>query len=108
MGVAGGLARHRAQAKALGGVEIGGLEAAVVEDQRLALAVLEVQLAVVGALQRFVDQGLHARAVHAPRGRRRNRRLPFCTHSDTRVAVLDSDSGGEFRQRGHNPKFRVA
>ncbi len=49
MGVAGGLAGYRAQAEALGGVEAGALQPAVVEAERLRLVVFEEQLAIVGA-----------------------------------------------------------
>ena len=50
------VARHRAQAEALRGVERRALQLAVVERQALALDILEEQLAVVGAGQRVVDQ----------------------------------------------------
>ena len=63
VGVAGRLARDRAQAETLGGVEAGAFQAAIVEAQTLGLTVLEEQLAVVGAGQRFVDQFLAARPV---------------------------------------------
>ena len=55
MGEARRLARHRAQAEALGGVVGGALQLAVVERQALALLVFEEQLAVVAAGQRLVD-----------------------------------------------------
>src|SRR5690606_37245140 len=60
MGVAARLAGHRPQAEALVGVEIGGLELAVVEHQRFALADLEVKLAVVGAVDGIGDDLLDA------------------------------------------------
>ena len=49
VGEGGGLAGHAAQAEARGGVIIGGLQPAVVEAERLARAILKVQLAVVAA-----------------------------------------------------------
>jgi hypothetical protein len=49
MGVAGGLAAHRAQAEAFGGVVARGLEPAVVEHEALRAPALEKELAVVGA-----------------------------------------------------------
>ena len=50
MRVAGRLAGNGTQSKPLLGVEIRRLQPAIVEHQRLALAVFEEQLAVVGAL----------------------------------------------------------
>ncbi|MNQ89156.1 hypothetical protein D3C85_1044540 [compost metagenome] len=68
VGVAGGLARHDAQAEALDGVVRRALQTPVVKDQGFALGLLQKQLAVVGAGQgRLQDgQGLvrgHARGV---------------------------------------------
>ncbi|ESZ38306.1 hypothetical protein X732_18160 [Mesorhizobium sp. L2C066B000] len=60
MSVAAGLAGHGAQAKTLVGVEIGGLQPAIVEHQRFALAVFEEQFAVVGAVQCVGDDPLDA------------------------------------------------
>ena len=60
--------RDRAQAESLGGVEAGALQAAIVEAQTLGLTVLEEQLAVVGAGQRFVDQSLASATGRARRG----------------------------------------
>ena len=51
MGESGGLAGHAAQAEARAGVEVGGLQAAVVEPERLGDAILEVELAIVVAGQ---------------------------------------------------------
>ena len=53
MSVAGGLACDRAQAEALRRVEGGVLQAAVIEGQALALAILQEEFAVVGAGQRL-------------------------------------------------------
>ena len=50
VGVAGGLARDGPQAEALGLIEAGAFEPAVVEGQGLRLAVFEEELAVVRAL----------------------------------------------------------
>ena len=58
MGVAGGFARHRAQAETLVGAEIRGLQPPVVEHQRFALAVLDEQFAVVGPFDRIGHDGL--------------------------------------------------
>ena len=55
MGVAARFAGHRTQPEALIGVEICRLQPAVVEDQRFALALLEIELAVVGAGDRVGD-----------------------------------------------------
>ena len=52
VGESGGLAGHAAQAEARGGVIIGGLQPAVVEAERLARAILKIELAVVVARQR--------------------------------------------------------
>src|SRR5260221_696496 len=49
------LARHGAQAEALGGVVGSALQLAVVERQPFALDILQEQLAVVAAGQRLVD-----------------------------------------------------
>ena len=57
MSVAGLLAGHHAQAEAFGGVIAGRLQPAVVEDQHLALGALEEQFAVVGAVQRALQDG---------------------------------------------------
>ena len=56
VGVAGRLAGNGAQAEALVGVETRRLQPAVVEHQALGLRVLEIKLAVVGALERVGDQ----------------------------------------------------
>ena len=47
VGEGGGLAGHAAQAEARRGVIIGGLQPAVVEAERLARAILEIELAIV-------------------------------------------------------------
>jgi hypothetical protein len=60
MGVACGLACHGAQAEAERGVEPGAADATVVEADRLALAILQEQLPVIGMGQRLAQQ---------PRGR---------------------------------------
>jgi hypothetical protein len=58
VGVAGRLARDGAQAEALHGVEAGASQAAVVVGETFGLPVFQEQLAVVGARQGFVHQGL--------------------------------------------------
>ena len=55
VGKARDVARHRAQAEALRGVERGALQLAVVERQAFALDIFQEQLAVVAAGQRVVD-----------------------------------------------------
>ena len=60
MRVAGRLAGDGAQAEALIGVEVGGLQPAVVEHQRFALAVFEIEFAVVGAIDRVGDDAANA------------------------------------------------
>ncbi len=67
MRIAGCFARHGAQAESLGGVEAGGLQPAVVETERLALAVFQKELAVVGVLQRLMDHVLNTLPVEAGR-----------------------------------------
>jgi hypothetical protein len=62
------LAGDRAQAEALCGVERGGLQPAVVERQRLALPVLQEQLAVIGTVQGAVDDPLNTVGVEAGAG----------------------------------------
>jgi hypothetical protein len=51
MGIGVRLARHRAQAEALGHVEAGALQLAVVEGEGLRLVELQEQLAVIAALE---------------------------------------------------------
>ncbi len=58
MGIAGRFAGDRAQAEALGRVEAGALDPAVVERQAFGLAIFEKQLAVVHAGQRLGDDRL--------------------------------------------------
>ena len=53
MRIAGRLAGHGAQAESLVGLVVGRLQPAIVEHQRLALALLEIELAVVGAVDRL-------------------------------------------------------
>ncbi|MNY38761.1 hypothetical protein D3C86_1734060 [compost metagenome] len=57
MGVAGGLARHDAQAETLDGVIGGALQPAVVKDQGFALGLFQKQFAVVGAGQGRLQDG---------------------------------------------------
>ena len=63
VGVGRGLAGDRAQPEALVGVEARALEAAVVEGEALTLPVFEEELAVVGAVQRILDDPLRSRPV---------------------------------------------
>ena len=65
MGVAGHFAGDGAQPEALGRVETGALQPAVIENQALRLPVLEEKLAVVGAHQRVVDERVHPLPVEA-------------------------------------------
>ncbi len=68
MRIADRLALHGAQAEPLRGVVGRLLQAAVVERQRLGLAVFEEQLAVVGAFQAALEQALGAALVEARTG----------------------------------------
>src|SRR5262249_47393915 len=63
MRITGRLARHRAQAEALAGVEGGAFQLAVVVRQAFGLAVFEKKLAIVRALERFADLLLEPGAV---------------------------------------------
>ena len=63
MGIAGRLADHRAQAKSLHGIETGRFHAAVVEGDSFRLTILQEQLAVIAARQRFFDDGLHPTSI---------------------------------------------
>ena len=68
MGEGGGLARDAAQAEARLGVEIGGLQPAVVEAEALRRGILEIELAIVAALQRVggeAERGVGIEAVGA-------------------------------------------
>src|SRR3546814_19883100 len=65
MGIARRLARDRAQAEALGGVEAGALHLPVVPAQAFGLPVLEKQFAVVGAGEAVLHQPVDPRAVQA-------------------------------------------
>src|SRR4051812_45548108 len=60
MGKAGRFAGDGAQPEALVSAEVGRLQPAIVEHQRLALAVFEIKLAVVGAVDRVGDDLAHA------------------------------------------------
>jgi hypothetical protein len=53
VGEGGGLARDAAKAEAGLGVEVGGLQPAVVEAERFRRDILKVKLAIVAALQRL-------------------------------------------------------
>src|SRR5262245_4163025 len=55
MRIAGRLAGDGTQSKALIRVEVRCFQPAIVEDERLALAVLEIKLAVIGAIDRVCD-----------------------------------------------------
>mgnify|MGYP003152126145 CR=1 FL=1 len=65
MGISRAFARDGAQAEALGGVEIGGFDLAVVEHQAFRLSVFQEQFAVVHTGQGVVQHALHAVPVHA-------------------------------------------
>src|SRR6185312_8356570 len=62
---AGRLARQRAQAEALRGIEGRALDAAIVEGDAFRLAVFEIELAVIHAVERFRDDRLDTIAIHA-------------------------------------------
>ena len=57
MAVARNLTRHRAQAKPLRGVIGGGLDAPVIQHQRLRAAAFEEQFAILGAGKRAAQDG---------------------------------------------------
>jgi len=59
----GGLARHAAQAKALRGIEGRRLQPPVVERKALRQRILQIQLAVVAAVQRLRDDALGAAGI---------------------------------------------
>ena len=59
MGEPGGLSGDTAQAKTLRGIEAGIFQPAIVEHEALGLAILKIQLAVVSAMQRVVDNFLN-------------------------------------------------
>ena len=65
MGIAGGFAGDRAQAKALRRIERGALDAAIVERDALGLAVFQKQLAVIHAEERLADQFFDAARFHS-------------------------------------------
>src|SRR5271167_724741 len=65
MGIADGIVHDGAQPKALGRVERCALEMTVIVGERFRLAVLEVELPVIGVLERFVDNTLDAPAIEA-------------------------------------------
>jgi hypothetical protein len=67
MGKGGHLARHRPQAEARLGVVARGLEPPVVEPERLRTAILQIQLAIVGAGERVGGQRCAASGESASR-----------------------------------------
>src|SRR5690242_14333877 len=77
------LARERAQAEALRGVERRRLDAAVIERQAFRLAVFEEQLAVVHAVQGLLDDLLDARAIHSGLGEKQRVGVGEIGHSAT-------------------------
>ena len=56
MGIAGGLATHRPQAKALGGIKAGGFHATVVKRDHFRTPPLEKKLAIVHAIRGFAQE----------------------------------------------------
>ena len=68
MGKARRLAGDRAQAETLGRIEAGALQLAVVETQRLRLAVFQEHLAILGAAERLGGEALDARAIESGLG----------------------------------------
>ena len=63
MGIAGGLVGDRPQPEPLHRIEAGIADPAVIEGHAFRLAVFQKQFAVIGAAQRFIDDGLRARLV---------------------------------------------
>ncbi len=74
MGIADRIGFHRSEPKTLGGVVGSLLQAPVVEDQRLGLAIFEEKLAVVGAFEAAGEVALEPDSVEPgavdERGRR--------------------------------------
>ena len=83
MGIAGGLAGHRAQAEAQRGVEPGAADPAVVQADLLALAIFQVQLAVVA-----VAPAPRPASPRPRRGRARRRRARRTAGRWRRAAVM--------------------
>ena len=69
VGVTGRFAAYRAQAETLAGVEIRNLKPTVIERETLGLAIFEEQFAVVGAVQRLIDQTADTGAVETALGK---------------------------------------
>ena len=65
MGIADRLAGDRAKAEALPRIIAGIGQAAIVEDEALALGIFEIELAIVSAGQRLADHALGFRPVEA-------------------------------------------
>src|SRR5262245_8744145 len=65
MGIARRLARDSPQAETLGSVEARALDTPVVQRHALGLAVFEVELAVIHAVERVAHQALDPLRVHA-------------------------------------------
>src|SRR6185312_4489454 len=63
MGIAHRLARDGAQPESLGGVEAGALQPPVIEAEGLGLAIFEIELAVIGAVQGVGDRRLDPGAI---------------------------------------------
>src|SRR4030081_2812707 len=68
MGIAGGFARYSPKAEALCRVVSRRLQPPVVESKALGLAVLQEQLAIVGAVKGLVDKALDPAPFHARLG----------------------------------------
>ena len=100
MGVAGRLAGHRAQPETLVGVEVGGLQPAIVEHQRFALAVLEIEFAVVGAVDRVGDD--RADAIVRNVELSEDARSCACRRSCAGSSLTATDVGAEFGCRFGN------
>ena len=60
VGIAERVAGHAAQAETARGVQIGGFQAAIIKYQRFGNLGLQEELAIIRAMQRVMQDGLHA------------------------------------------------
>ena len=96
-----------AQAEALGGVEAGALQLAVVPAEGLRLVVFQEQLAVVGTLEGVADDALEARAVETGAGEEQLIGPGDIGHGGTPAAKgcrLPLNIGGRGRKRRGLPR----
>ena len=70
MGISRRFAGNGSHAKSLAGVEGGAFHLAVVKDEAFGLPVFQEQLAVVGSMQRIIDDALNTAPVHSGTGKK--------------------------------------